>query len=184
MGVEVSFNHAEIWHGVGGTMLVLRIDNQASARFALSRIREDKQYVAEIKEKKDRRSLDANAYLWVLLQRLADAMTAEGGGDIAYSKEYVYQQMLGKYGQSYVVKIPNEHIEKFLREHKYAYQHETLPAEERAQYFKVLIGSSNYSTREMSVLINGVVAECKEQGIETMTPAELSLLLDRWEESK
>ena len=42
-------------------------------------------------------------------------------------------------------------------------------------------GSSEYDTRQMSRLINLIVEDCKIQGIETMTPDELSALLDRWE---
>jgi hypothetical protein len=41
-------------------------------------------------------------------------------------------------------------------------------------------GSSTYNTKEMSVLIDGVVSECKELGIETMTPDELAGLKNEW----
>ena len=34
----------------------------------------------------------------------------------------------------------------------------------------MMSGSSTYDTKEMSVLINGLVTECKEQGIETLPP--------------
>ena len=41
-------------------------------------------------------------------------------------------------------------------------------------------GSSTYDTRQMSRLIDLVVQDCKEQGIETMTPFELDALKERW----
>ena len=41
-------------------------------------------------------------------------------------------------------------------------------------------GSSEYDTRQMSRLIDLIVMECKEQGIETMTPRELALLKEGW----
>ena len=41
-------------------------------------------------------------------------------------------------------------------------------------------GSSTYNTKQMSKLINMVVDECKEQGIETMTPEELKSLIEEW----
>ena len=42
-------------------------------------------------------------------------------------------------------------------------------------------GSSTYNTRQMSRLIDSLIEECKEQGIETMTPAELALLKEDWD---
>ena len=59
-------------------------------------------------------------------------------------------------------------------------EHEKLAAEERAQYFRVYLGSSNYNTQEMSLLIDGVVEECKELGIETLTPQELAAMMEAW----
>ena len=41
-------------------------------------------------------------------------------------------------------------------------------------------GSSTYDTKAMSVLIDGVVSECEELGIETMSPAELQRIKERW----
>ena len=41
-------------------------------------------------------------------------------------------------------------------------------------------GSHDYDTREMSELINGLVSECKEVGIETITPAELDEMMKAW----
>jgi len=41
-------------------------------------------------------------------------------------------------------------------------------------------GSSTYNTKEMSVLIDGIVNECKEQGIETLTPEEIADMKRKW----
>ena len=45
---------------------------------------------------------------------------------------------------------------------------------------RTYFGSSSYDTREMSVLINSIVDDCKEQGIETMTPDELKSMVEAW----
>lgn len=42
-------------------------------------------------------------------------------------------------------------------------------------------GSSTYDTAQMSRLIELAVQDCRALGIETATPADLALLLDRWE---
>mgnify|MGYP000276651941 CR=1 FL=1 len=49
--------------------------------------------------------------------------------------------------------------------------------------YTVLAGSSTYDTKEMSELINGLVAECKEQGIETLPPEELARMMAEYEEN-
>ena len=41
-------------------------------------------------------------------------------------------------------------------------------------------GSSEYDTANMSRLIDGIISECREQGIETMTPSELERLKQQW----
>lgn len=88
--------------------------------------------------------------------------------------------MLKRYGQGGVVKIPNEKVELFQRQFPYWEKHESLPDEERAQYFRFWVGSSNYNTSEMSILIDGIVQECKDLGIETLSPDKLKAMVDRW----
>lgn len=145
-----------------------------------SGIAADTEYQIVVKEHKKKRSLDANAYAWVLISKLADAMTGEAQGDVAYSKDDVYRMMLKSYGQGGIVKVPHKDIEHFKRAWKYNEEHEAL-FDERAVYFKFWVGSSNYNTHEMSLFINGIVAECKEQGIETEPPHRLAAMMEDWD---
>ena len=48
------------------------------------------------------------------------------------------------------------------------------------EHFRFWVGSSEYNTQEMSVLIDGIVQEAKQLGIETLTPMELARLKDEW----
>ena len=45
---------------------------------------------------------------------------------------------------------------------------------------KCFYGTSVYNTEEMSRIIDEVVHECKEQGIETATPEEIERLKQQW----
>jgi len=45
--------------------------------------------------------------------------------------------------------------------------------EEKGHAYIVIRGSHTYNSKEMSTLINGLVQECRQQDIETMTPAEI-----------
>ncbi|MDQ9744386.1 hypothetical protein RF397_17385, partial [Acinetobacter baumannii] len=57
----------------------------------------DKLYIAQIKEYRKKRSLDANAYCWKLIGDIADALRT--------SKEEVYLLMLKRYGQGGMVSL-------------------------------------------------------------------------------
>lgn len=161
------------WH-TGAPMLTLWLDKQfrSEAETILQEWRDGKQYEVTIALKRKRRSLDANAYCWHLIGQIADK--------IQTSKEEVYQTMLKRYGQGGVVKIPDAQKDIVLRQVQYWEPHEKLPPEEIAQYYRIWVGSSKYNTQEMSALIDGIVSEAKELGIQTMTLAELALLKESW----
>lgn len=135
-------------------------------------MQKSRKYLLEIKEYRKPRTLDANAYCWALIGKMADILRTE--------KDAVYLTMLERYGQSFVVKIPNKSREMFLRQYPYVKQHETLPEEEHAQYYRVWLGSSNYSTKEMAILIDGIISECKELDIPTDTPEQIARLKQEW----
>ena len=122
---------------------------------------------------REKRSLDANAYCWVLCNKIANCVGA--------SKDEIYLEMLQRYGQTFVCKIPNEKVELFKKSEKYWQEHESLEAEEKAQYFRVWVGSSKYNTEEMSILINGIVSEAEELDIETKTPNQIAEMMSLWE---
>lgn len=124
----------------------------------------------------EKRSLDANAYAWELMGKLAEVLTAEAQGDTAYSKDDIYLLMLKKYGQSGIVKIRNKDKDSILREVKYYEEHEQFYAD-NAAYYHIWVGSSNYNTKEMSLFLNGIIAACKELGIDTRTPDEVARMV-------
>ena len=45
---------------------------------------------------------------------------------------------------------------------------------------QVYYGSSTFDTKEMSVFIDGIVSECHELGIETMTPEQIAAMNAAW----
>ena len=58
---------------------------------------QEKDKLYEIKEYKQKRSLNANAYMWVLINEIANK--------VHLSKEEVYLNMLKSYGQSTIVSL-------------------------------------------------------------------------------
>lgn len=127
----------------------------------------------EAKQYRNRRSLDANAYLWVLLQKMAEALRSD--------KWSVYLHMLKRYGQfTYIVVKPGavEAVKKQWRECEEIGEIEVNGT--KAVQMLCYYGSSTYDTKEMSVLIDGIVSECKELGIDTASPEEIRQMKERW----
>lgn len=135
-----------------------------------------KELSVEIKPYRARRSLDANSYCWVLIGKMADTLKT--------SKDEVYIEMLRRYGQREpkLLSVISEAVDMVYRA---TLNHccEVGESELNGKQFKhlaILIGSSQYDTKSMATLIDGIVSECKEMGVEVMTPQELSLLKQEW----
>lgn len=132
-----------------------------------------KALAVEVKQYRQKRSLDANAYLWVLLQKIAEAVNS--------SKDEVYLQMLERYGVFTHIVVKPHMVDKVRQEWRTVRElGEVTVNGKTGMQLQCFFGSSTYNTKEMSVLIDGVVSECKELGIETMTPDELAGLKNEW----
>lgn len=138
-----------------------------------------------VKEWRNHRSLDANAYYWVLLSKLAEALRV--------SKPRMHNLILRRYGQiltvdgqKMIVMLPDtEKAEETALEASTYHLRPTSqvrkgnPVDFRA--YVLLRGSSDYDTREMSVLLDGLIDECKQAGIETATPEEIARMKELYE---
>lgn len=138
-----------------------------------------KEYDADLKEHRERRSLDANAYFWVLAGKLA--------AKLGVSTEDVYRQYIRDVADNYVVQPVRENLLEhwdriWCKGHTGRMTEDMGPCKRTKGYHNVrcFIGSSDYDTAQMSRLIDLIVADCKEQGIETMTPEELGALKEAW----
>lgn len=138
-------------------------------------------YEVTFKPKKANRSLDANAYLWVLCGKIASHK------DILISKTDVYRKAIQDYGVSTVMPVKDDLLEDILRWHKsedrIGNDYRVLGKSKFDGYTNVCFfyGSSQYDTKSMAILIDGVVADAKELGIETMTPDEIERIKQEWQ---
>jgi hypothetical protein len=135
-----------------------------------------KELSVEIKPYRARRSLDANAYCWVLCQKLSEKLNC--------TKEDVYKEAIRKAGQFDFIAVTDKATEQFIK----AWQSKGLGWYAEALESKidgckkvmVYYGSSVYDSKEMAHLIDYIVSECKEQGIETLPPWEVERLKKEW----
>ncbi len=127
----------------------------------------------EIKVHRNRRSLNANAYLWVLLSKMAEALKT--------SKDELYLIMLERYGVFTHVIVKPEAVERVKAEWRTVRElgKGKIGGIEGVQ-LQCYFGSSTYNTKEMATLIDGVVSECKEIGIETLPEGELQFMKEEW----
>jgi hypothetical protein len=87
--------------------------------------------------------------------------------------------MLKEYGQSEMISVKSSvDLTRYLKYFEVAGE-STLNGKEFTHY-KVYKGSSEFDTREMSIFIDGIVQECKNVGIETMTPDEILKMESLW----
>lgn len=138
----------------------------------------DKDLAIEIKLFRNKRSLNSNAYAWVLMQKLAQAMSV--------TKDDIYLMMLQRYSKSFTHIIVKENaIDKVKEMYRTCVDlGEITICGSTGHQLQVYFGSSTFNTEEMSVFINGLVSECKEVGIETLPPQEIERMLESWKENQ
>ena len=134
---------------------------------------QDKNKKFEVKEYHKKRSLNANAYAWVLIGKIADVLRN--------SKDEIYLEMLKKYGQSEIVSVLSDiNVTGYF---KYFEEIATVKLQgKNFTHYKVFKGTSEYNTAEMAVFIDGVISEADELGIDTLPPDEVKKIKSLWGE--
>lgn len=134
----------------------------------------DKIIEVTIKKWSEHRTMTANAYLWVLLTEIGNALRE--------SKEDIYFDMLRFYGQGGAVSVEDRYTADFERSYKY---HEVLGESQlngkTFKHYRFWVGSSEYNREEFSILLDGVVKEAKSIGLETKPKEEIESLLRSYE---
>jgi hypothetical protein len=148
--------------------------NEAAAINEVNHIQSCEKLNIKAVKHRERRSLDANAYMWVLLQKMAEMLHQD--------KWNIYLEMLGRYGVfTHIIVKPNV-VEKVKEEWRTVKElGEVCVNGTTGIQLQCYFGSSTYNSKEMSVLIDGVVSEAKEMGIETLPPEELERIKAAWQ---
>lgn len=137
---------------------------------------QDKEKTFEIKEHKKSRSLNANAYCWVLISKIADAINS--------TKEEVYKEYITHKGIFRVVTIDEKASDTFIN----VWESKGLgwvcqKSENRKDGFVDIVayyGSSSYNSKQMANFIDYVVEEAKALNIEVLPPDEIEHLKILW----
>ena len=134
----------------------------------------------DIKADKHRkkRSLDANAYFHHLVGKIAESQTI--------SKAKAKNILICRYGQVQLLPDGSPMIYKTNAPVEYMMELESthcIPVKytDKATFYKIYRGSHEYDSKEMSLLIDGTVADAKELGIETVPPQEIQRMVQAWQ---
>ena len=139
----------------------------------------DNKLSIEIKKYRKKRSLDANAYFWKLLQEICEKQ------DLNTIEEYKRRvKELGIFKQFKLMAQDIKTFEKIWTDRGIAWFCEIVDTEYIYNTeFKIVnayYGSSSYNTKYMSRLIDNLVQDCRAVGIETKSKEEIESLLNSW----
>ena len=165
--------NASIDFRTGKPVLSILLNNKNSFNDEYNKIKDIDNLDIIIKKHRNKRSLDANAYLWLLLQKMAEVLESD--------KDTLYLDMLGKYGVFTHLIVKENVVDRIKAEWRLV--KELGPVNVNGNtgiQLQCYFGSSTYDTKEMSVLLNGVINECHDLNIETKKQDEMDKMIMEW----
>ncbi len=138
----------------------------------------------EMKKWYQKRSLDANAYCWVMCDKIAKELSKDG---TIVTKEQVYKDSILQIGSFQPMIVEEKAFEDFKRiweKQGLGYLVQEVSRKDKCVKVHCYYGSSSYDTKEMSLLIQSIVELAQSLNIETKPKAEIESLLKEWEDKK
>ena len=135
-----------------------------------------------IRKARKHRSLEANAYCWILIDRISEKT--------GIKKRDVYRNAIREIGGvSEIMIVKLAAAETFIRiweSQGAGNQAEVLETEEETGWatIRIYYGSSTYDTAQMHRLIESLIQDAEALGIPTITPAEEERMLGNWSKKK
>lgn len=176
--MELEFDKARWSQDEEGLWLHLRVKVPALARQFVAGMK-PAWYVAKLTEHKNRRSLDANRYAWKLMEQLAQA--------IGSTKEEVYRDHIREVGVFRDYHFREDEAKSLCTAWEMlgtGWVTERVDFSGEMVTIRAYYGSSRYSVKQMSRLIDHLVQDCEALGLDIMAESERALLLDDWAAQK
>ena len=123
---------------------------------------------------RQKRSIDANAMMWACIGQIAAALKAD--------KWQIYLQMLKRYGKYTYICVKPAVVDAVKAQWRECEEIGTVSINgQQAVQLLCYFGSSTYNTQEFSVLLEGIIDEMKEMGLEVPASKEMERALELWE---
>ena len=135
---------------------------------------QNREKLFEVKEYHQKRSLNSNSYAWQLMNEIANRLRT--------SKDEVYLEMLKRYGQCEVISVLSDiDISRFVKYYEEIGKGHVEGKE--FTHYRCYIGSSEYNSREMAILIDGIISEAEALGIDTLPTTAIERMKALWNQS-
>jgi hypothetical protein len=147
----------------------------------LNKLDADTEYTVSITKRSKRRSLNANAYAWVLCEKIARELSKN-----AYiSKNDVYKRVIQEAGTFTYLPIKNDAIDRFIeiwQGHGLGWHAEDAGPAKTEGYtiVRAYHGSSVYTVDEMRRLIDALIDECNQLNIPIENNDYINSLIQEW----
>jgi hypothetical protein len=158
----------------GKPTISFEVNERNDFKLMVDELQDREKLTIEVKQYREKRSLNANNYAWKIITEIANVLRA--------SKDEIYLEMLKRYGQSEIFSVVS-HIPFGEYVKYYEEAGESKLNGKLFKHYKVFKGSSEFDTREMSIFIDGIVSEAKELDIQTETPDEIAKIKSLWKET-
>ncbi len=174
--VDASMNLA-----TGKYCVTFEVNERQALLDGFDEIKDEEKLTIKAVKFKQKRSLDANAYCWTLLHKMA--------GKSGQSAEDLYRGYIKDFGVCEIMPVRIDAIERWCSSwgsKGYGWLTEDMGECRTIKGYhniKCFYGSSSYTTQEMSQLIDAIVQDCKDFGIDTATPDEIERMKAAWQNS-
>ena len=175
MAETISFSDVKL---EGGWLMVKPVQWDLGKAMSIVRKHKDKLYDLTVKEHQKKRSLDANAYAWVLINKIADALRI--------TPIEIYRQAIQNVSGNYEV-IPvkaeaADHFKQIWEQQGLGWPCVDMGKSKIDGYrnLRAYYGSSTFSVQQMQVLIDNLVQDCRALDIEVKSDEEIASLMGAW----
>ena len=125
-----------------------------------------KQLEIKVDYYKKSRTLDQNALLWALLTEFA--LFQNGGRRGSKTEEELYFELLSKHGVAVFVLVAPEALDALKQAYKQVSIIDKFKKDNKLYYqCKCILGSSNYTTSQMTDLIEGLLDDMAKAGVDS-----------------
>lgn len=147
----------------------------------VEQLKNENKLTIELKKWRQKRSLDANSYCWVLCDKIAKELCKDG---TIVTKEDVYKDAILQIGSFEPFIVQEKTYSKFKRiweKQGLGFLVQEVSKKDKCIKVNCYYGSSTYNTKEMSLLIECIVELAKTLNIETKPQSEIDSLLKEWD---
>ena len=173
----------------GHPIVTFELNEKFPALQMVDELHNEEKLTIKVSKATKKRSLDANSYYWLLLDKLSKVLKI--------SKPHCHNLMLRRYGVAedfdgqvaYWVLPDTDEAERKADEAETYHIRPTSQVKEGKdgvmyRTYILLKGSHDYTREEFTTLLEGLIDECRNVGIETMLQENVDSLLSQYGVSK